>query len=348
MKIKTVLVSFITVIIFIFGILFYSYNDNLKSISDNTKEVTFIIKDGMTAGDVLTSLEDRNIIKSALVAKVYLKFNESNFKSGAFKVNESMDVATIIEYLSNSDNILKNEVDVTLIEGYWLKHMADEISSKTNLSSEELLLFWNDQQQIRQLMSEYEFLKEDIFKEDIRYNLEGYLFPDTYRFDIETTPIKVTKKLLDKTNEIYQKYQKQIEDSSLTIHELFTLSSIVQYESKSVEDMHNIAQVFYNRMNKGMKLQSSVTVCYAKNISDDWKSCETTPDFESPYNTYVIDGLPVGPVTSFSENALNATLNPNKNDYLFFVADVYGDGSVYYAKTYQEHLNNVKKFNLEF
>ena len=348
MKIKTVLVSFITVIIFIFGILFYSYNDNLKSISDNTKEITFIIKDGMTAGDVLTSLEDRNIIKSALVAKVYLKFNESNFKSGAFKVNESMDVATIIEYLSNSDNILKNEVDVTLIEGYWLKHMADEISSKTNLSSEELLLFWNDQQQIRQLMSEYEFLKEDIFKEDIRYNLEGYLFPDTYRFDIETTPIKVTKKLLDKTNEIYQKYQKQIEDSSLTIHELFTLSSIVQYESKSVEDMHNIAQVFYNRMNKGMKLQSSVTVCYAKNISDDWKSCETTPDFESPYNTYVIDGLPVGPVTSFSENALNATLNPNKNDYLFFVADVYGDGSVYYAKTYQEHLNNVKKFNLEF
>ena len=348
MKLKTVLVSLLTVLFITLAGVYLFYNNSIKSISDDTSEIRFSIVDGMSATEVLSKLEEQELIKNASIAKIYLRFNDHSFKSGQFSLNKAMDLETIINYLSDSTNIITNEVDITLIEGYWLKHMADEISKQTSVSSDELLEFWNDETQIRELMKDYEFLSEDIFNDEIRISLEGYLFPETYRFDIDTDALKITKKILDKTNDIYLKYKDQINNSSLSIHELFTLASIVQYESKSVEDMHNIAQVFYNRIDKDMKLQSSVTVCYAKNISDDWKACETTPDFDSPYNTYMVEGLPIGPVTSFSESALNATLNPKSNDYLYFVADVYGDGQVYYAKTYQEHLNNVKRFNLEF
>ena len=348
MKIKTIFKYIVSLFLALILFVIFFYNSNLKSISDDTTQIKFIVDEGTSASNVVVNLEEQGLIKSSLVAKVYLKLNDSDIKSGEFLLNKAMDLKTIINYLSDSSNIITNEVDITLIEGYWLKHMADEISKKTTVSADELLALWNDKDTIKELMNEYKFLTDDILNQELRYSLEGYLFPETYRFYVETTALDITKKMLDKTNEVYLKYKDQIDNSELSIHELFTLASIVQYESKSVEDMHNIAQVFYNRIDIDMKLQSSVTVCYAKNIADNWKACETTPDYDSPYNTYKISGLPIGPVTSFSDAALNATLNPKLNDYLYFVADVYGDGAVYYAKTHDEHLSNVKKFNLEF
>ena len=348
MKIKTIFKYIVSLFLALILFVIFFYNSNLKSISDDTTQIKFIVDEGTSASNVVVNLEEQGLIKSSLVAKVYLKLNDSDIKSGEFLLNKAMDLETIINYLSDSSNIITNEVDITLIEGYWLKHMADEISKKTTVSADELLALWNDKDTIKELMNEYKFLTDDILNQELRYSLEGYLFPETYRFYVETTALDITKKMLDKTNEVYLKYKDQIDNSELSIHELFTLASIVQYESKSVEDMHNIAQVFYNRIDIDMKLQSSVTVCYAKNIADNWKACETTPDYDSPYNTYKINGLPIGPVTSFSDAALNATLNPKLNDYLYFVADVYGDGAVYYAKTHDEHLSNVKKFNLEF
>ena len=110
--------------------------------------------------------------------------------------------------------------------------------------------------------------------------------------------------------------------------------------------MKMIAGVFYNRMAIGMKLQSSVTVCYAIDIDkgDSWKACEVNPTYDSPYNTYMVKGLPPGPILNPGVDAIAAVLNPTESNYYYFMADVYGDGTVYYAETYAQHLALVNKY----
>ena len=114
--------------------------------------------------------------------------------------------------------------------------------------------------------------------------------------------------------------------------------TFVQFESGTKQDMATIAGVFYNRLNQDMRLESSVTVCYALyDQFDDPQDCETQTDVDSPYNTYLNNGLPVGPILNPGGDALLAVLEPESSEYLFFAADIHGDGKVYYSKTYEEH-----------
>lgn len=131
------------------------------------------------------------------------------------------------------------------------------------------------------------------------------------------------------------------------MQELITFASIVQYEASTKTDMEMIAGVFQNRMKLGMSLDSSVTVCYV--LYDDMTSgedCEVNTHIDSPYNTYKNAGLPIGPILNPGAAAIDAVLHPKDNDYLYFVADIYGDGKVYYAKTLQEQEANIDKYNL--
>ena len=181
--------------------------------------------------------------------------------------------------------------------------------------------------------------------------LEGYLFPITYFVSLDETLDDVTRMLLNEFNSIYDSYEYEFEESKYTVEELLTLASIVQFEAGNVDDMKSIAGVFYNRLDKGMKLQSSVTVCYA--LYDEFDSpedCETQTNIDSPYNTYKIDGLPIGPILNPGEEAILAVLEPEENDYLFFVADIHNvksnPGKVYYAKTLEEHNKWIQELKL--
>ena len=108
--------------------------------------------------------------------------------------------------------------------------------------------------------------------------------------------------------------------------------------------MYKIAGVFKNRLDKNMTLGSSVTICYALYEYDKPEDCETNAGIDSPYNTYIHPGLPIGPILNPGEIALKAAIFPEKHDYLYFMADIYGDNTVYYAKTYEEHERNVNKY----
>jgi UPF0755 protein len=203
---------------------------------------------------------------------------------------------------------------------------------------------WNNDVFLDEMIAKYEFLSEDILNPKTRIRLEGYLFPNTYEFFVSTNPRDVTIKLLDQTKKIYDKYKAQFEASDLSVHEVFILASIVQFEASKPEDMKKVASVFFNRLEIDMALQSSVTVCYSLYEYDSWRDCETNSNFDSPYNTYKYRGLPVGPIMNPGEDAIVAVLDPADTDYYYFMADVYGDGTVYYAKTYAEHNANVEKY----
>ena len=126
-------------------------------------------------------------------------------------------------------------------------------------------------------MSTYPFLTEDIFNSDIRIKLEGFLAPQTYKVPADISAEEITKMLLDQSLVVYNKYAADMKNSSLSVHEIYTLASIVQYESSgNAEVSKNIASVFYNRLNSDMALQSSVTVCYALDFdrqSGNWQAC---------------------------------------------------------------------------
>lgn len=325
----------------------YGYFKYSLSAVNKDLKTEFVIRSNESFNSVVKRLKQEGLIQNELMVKLYVKLNNNvSLKAGIYDLNGYMSVEEILATLSDASKAHFDDITVTIIEGEWCKHIAKTMEQYFDVSEEELLSLWNDEEYVRSLMEDYPFLTEEIFNEDSRYLLEGYLMPNTYAFKKDSDAEAITRRFLDQTLKVYNKYKDQIDESSLSIHELFTLSSIVQYEAGKVEDMKLIAGVFYNRMDSGMALQSSVTVCYALDMEkeDDWKNCETNPNYDSPYNTYRIKGLPPGPILNPGEAAIEATLNPTKSNYFYFLADVYGDGTVYYSETYSEHLAYKKKY----
>lgn len=344
-KSKILLISLAVVILLAVGS-FAFYNSQLKPVSASEDTVVFVVEESDNLNTITRRLQQDGIIKSAFAAKVNAKLNSiSEFYVGHFQLDKSLNTPAILTYLANPDHAKAgSEATVTLIPGSWAKDMAKELEKKLDVTSEELLSLWNDETYVKQLMSDYEFLSKDILNPDLNVKLEGYLAPETYNFYINASPDQITRKLLDQTNTIYQKYKDEFDKSEYSIHEIFTLASITQYESGNYEDDQIIAGIWYNRLNTGMKLESSVTVCYSLYDYKSWEECETNIGIDSPYNTYKNAGIPIGPILNAGENSIKATLFPKETDYIFFIADVYGDGSVYYAKTMEEHQANINKY----
>ncbi len=342
-----IILLLVFVCVLISGVVFLKYSNAQKAVSSTSEEITFTVESGSSSKSVIHKLQEEGIIRDSTFGYLYAKNNHlTDIKAGDYTLDKSWTLNEILTKLNDASSAIAYDATVTIVEGDWAKHIADKIAGVTSVTSDELIALWNNEDYLRSIMSDYPFLTEDIFNENIRIKLEGYLAPNTYNFFQETTAEEVTKKILDESLAIYQKYENEIKKSSLNIHELYTLASIVQYESGNIDDMKKIAEVFYNRMEIGMPLQSSVTVCYALDInkSDDWTACEVNPNYDSLYNTYKYQGLPPGPIQNPGEDALDAVLNPDQNNYLYFMADVYGDGTVYYAETYEEHEANVNRY----
>lgn len=318
-----------------------------RALKTSGKTGTFVVKEGIGTRSVFSQLVAEGYLYDENVALLYSHlFHNASFKAGEYEIASPMSLSSLIDYLGDSRNAVVKDVKVTFPEGTWLKNYAKKIAAVTNLDEKDLLAYWEDREVLKNYLDKYPFLPKEILNTEIRHPLEGYFFPDTYLFYKETTPEEVTKKLLDNTASVVEKLSADLKESKLSLHEVFTLASIVQYEAASTEDMKNIASVFYNRLAINMPLQSSVTVCYALDLADgdSWKSCEYNPDYESEYNTYLHQGLPPGPILNPGEEALKAVLHPNKTNYYYFMANVCGDGKVYYAETLAEHEANVEEY----
>lgn len=343
-KLLVILLSFLLFIGILFGGGYAYYVSQLGAVAKQSDEVDFVIENGESTNHVLSRLKEEGIIKNDLMTKVYMKLSgEVNIKAGNFILDRSWNSKQIVAHLNDATKAGSEQVTITITEGMWAKDIAKKMEENTNVSADELLALWNDKDYIVELSKEYSFITEDVFYSQHVY-LEGYLFPETYAFLKNTSAEAITERFLNQTQKVLDQYEAEIAQSELSLHELMTLASVVQYEGTTEEDMKLIAGVFYNRLKKGMRLQSSVTVCYALYEFNDWMDCETNSDLKSDYNTYYVEGLPPGPILNPGETAILAVLEPTPSDYLYFMADVYGDGTVYYAKMYREHAANVAKY----
>ena len=222
-------------------------------------------------------------------------------------------------------------------EGETLTGIAEEVEKSTKYSKEDFMNKVQDQDFIDQLVQKFPRLFKDAQKaQNVRYFLEGYLYPATYDADENKTLQMIIEEMVAKTDSILSKYYAKISQGDYNVHEILTMASLLEKEGYKVEDRQKIASVFYNRIKKNMMLQTDISVLYALG---EHKEVVTLKDLEvnSPYNLYKYRGLGPGPFNSPSEEAILAAIDPAQTDYEYFVADIQTK-EVYFAKTYEEHL----------
>ena len=316
-------------------------------VSKQIEEKEVQIPLGSGSSQIAKILKENNLIKSELVFKIYVKINKiTNFQAGTYYLKESMDLKEITEMLQTGIMHDPNQITITYLEGKPMWHLASTIAEKTNNTEEDVYAVLANEEYIDSLIQKYWFLTDEIKNEDIYYPLEGYLFPDTYSIaNKDTTVEEIFEKMLDKMEEVLEEYKEEIEASNYTIHEILTLASIVETEGLNNTDRKNVASVFYNRLNLGMSLGSDVTTYYAIKVDmGDRDLYQNEIDAYNPYNTRGpnMEGkLPVGPIASVGKESIEAAIEPNDTDYLFFVADK--NGKLYFTTTNEEHVQVINE-----
>ncbi|WP_349407969.1 endolytic transglycosylase MltG [Pseudalkalibacillus sp. SCS-8] len=307
----------------------------------NKKPIEVEIPIGTSTSQIANKLEDKGVIKSALVFKYYVKYkNDNDFQAGNYELNQSMGLKEVIASLKDGKVYKKAEMTVRIAEGLRIPEVAAKIADQTDYSEEEILKKMKDEEYIKSLMAKYPVLDKKILDDDIIWPLEGYLFPATYEFYKKDPALEsIIESMIKKTSTVVSKYQAGIDESKYSTHEILTLASVIEEEARKVEDRHMVSGVFYNRLKKGMKLQSDVTVTYAQQESKVTVTYKDT-EVDSPYNTYNQTGLPIGPISSPGESAIKAAVNPEANPYYYFFARP--NGEVLYAKNLDEH-NKIKQ-----
>ncbi|MFC0188070.1 endolytic transglycosylase MltG [Fictibacillus aquaticus] len=327
----------------------YVYGKSLLEAADpdSTKEVSIVIPIGSSPKEIGQKLEENGLIKNAQFFHLYSRFmNESNFQAGSYSLNPAMDLKAIINALKEGKLFKKPQFMITIPEGWNVPETAALIAEKTGTKKEDVVKIMADKTFLSQLEKKYSILGKDIYKKDLYYPLEGYLFPATYEFEEKKPDAKkIIDTMVSKANDVFGKYSADMENTSYTPFQIVTLASLIEEESQRDEDRAKIAGVFYNRLSKDMKLDSDPTVKYARK-DFSVQVLYTDLEFDSPYNTYRVKGIPAGPISSPGEESLKAALKPQKMEELFFYARP--NGQVIYTKTLSEHNAVYQKYRHEW
>ena len=310
-----------------------------------TELISFEIEQGASVKEVSKALQDEGIIRNSKLFNFYLKFkNVSGFKSGLYHVSKSMTLDEIIAELSGQGKDKdQNATKVLIREGEQLTEIAKEVEKSTKYSAEDFMAKVQDEDFLRYLVQKFpKLLTQSYNGYQVKYVLEGYLFPATYDMNDSKTLQMLITEMVAKTDEVMSKYYDKILASDYTLQEIMAMASLIEKEGTKLEDRKKISSVFHNRIKENMKLQTDVSVQYALGEHKEALSLEDL-EVDSPYNLYQNYGVGPGPYNSPSEDSIVAALEPEKTDYLYFLADIHTK-EIYYAKTYEEHLELKAKY----
>ncbi|WP_432358472.1 endolytic transglycosylase MltG [Sporosarcina sp. UB5] len=310
--------------------------------SEEVIEVEIPIGSGLTS--ISEILEAKGLVKDAKIFKYYAKFNnESQFQAGSYGLTKAMTLDELIESLKTGKVYRTPLFTMTIPEGLTLDQIAAIVEKRTGIQKKEFLDYVNDEQTIVDLMGRYpHVLTDEILGEDVRYPLEGYLFPATYPFYEEKPTVQtVVTTMLNATSDNITPYFAFLESEGKSVHWLLTFASLLEREATAKTDRETIASVFYNRMDEGMPLQTDPTVLYALGVHKD-RVLYADLEVQDPYNTYVHTGLPPGPIANAGRSSIEAVVDPSITDYFYFLADK--EGNNHFAKNYDEHLKNRREF----
>ncbi|MGY3765868.1 endolytic transglycosylase MltG [Vagococcus vulneris] len=342
-RIIAIVITLLVMAIVIAAFSFYSFfKSSLKPLNpDNKKLVQVNIPVGSSSKEIGQILEKDKVIKSGLVFSYYVKMNNlSDFQAGYYQMAPSMELSEIAKTLQQGGTDEPEalaDAKLTVPEGYSVNQIADLLGKKTKIKKDDFMNLMKNEDYFNGLVEKYpELLTSDKDSKGVKYHLEGYLYPATYNYYEDTKLEDLVDQMVAKSNQVMLPYYEQIKTKNLTVQEVLTLASLVEKEGVHELDRRKIAQVFFNRINAGMPLQSDISILYAL---DEHKVHLSNADtqVDSPYNLYLNKGYGPGPFNNPSQQAIEAVLNPEPNDFMYFLADV-STGKVYYAKNYEEHL----------
>lgn len=310
-----------------------------------TELISFEIEQGASVKEVSKALQDEGIIRNSKLFNFYLKFkNVSGFKSGLYHVSKSMTLDEIIAELSGQGKDKdQNATKVLIREGEQLTEIAKEVEKSTKYSAEDFMAKVQDEDFLRYLVQKFpKLLTQSYNGYQVKYVLEGYLYPATYDMNDSKTLQMLITEMVAKTDEVMSKYYDKILASDYTLQEIMAMASLIEKEGTKLEDRKKISSVFHNRIKDNMMLQTDVSVQYALGEHKEALSLEDL-EVDSPYNLYKNYGVGPGPYNSPSEDAIVAAMEPADTEYLYFLADIHTK-EIYYAKTYEEHLELKAKY----
>lgn len=336
-------------------------NDFLAiSREENTEVQTIRIETNDNASDIAKKLAEKGVIRSKAFFVLFSNITgkAEGIEPGIYQLPANKDYLSILNYLQYTDN-RDTTITLRVAEGTNINDLAKQLyDAGVTYDSEEFLKLCNS----NEFDDEYSFLAAIPENPDRVYRLEGYLFPDTYEFYIDEAPEITIRRFLDnfetklyETEYEIEGYENPVTISQLvhdngqyTLDEYVNLASIVLGEAADPDDMYNVSSVIHNRLDYGFDhdihtLDMDSTAFYP------YSSKESIPEdiadtFVSKYNTYNVKGLPPSAINSPSVDALLATLLPNDTDYLYFCHSAEGDS--YFATTFTEHQENLRKAGL--
>lgn len=323
-----------------FGSQFY-YSKMLEPVGGSSESQIVEIPKGSTVKEVGEILKENGLIRNAMIFQSYAgrhSRGEKTMQAGVYEFNTEMSAPEMFTKMMNGETYT-GDYPVVIPEGRNIEEMAEILEERNIVSGEEFIA---ETKKLAEYKAKYPEILGGIPDDKDRF-LEGYLFPASYELHVNQTAEDVVTKMLDRFQEVYDSDLKdQVAASGKTLDEIVIMGSVVELETKLPEDRANAASVFYNRIAADMPLQSDITVDYARGEKTPVLTEEQTR-FESPYNTYINKGLPVGPICSPGLASLEAALHPAETKYLYFVADM-SSGKLYFNETLEGHEADVQKY----
>ena len=306
------------------GNIYYS----LKFWKYSGPDIIFNIHPGETFASINARLKRQNLISDSKIFHRYSQINGlmRRFQAGHYKIRSQSNMLEILDTFIKGNAIT---ISVTIPEGKNIYEIAEILDQNSVVSKKYFLRMTKSSSFVRSLGIG-------------GVTVEGYLYPETYRFTPQSSAESVIKAMVD----IFRRKTRNVDFSrapvNLSPHEVIILASIVEKETGARHERTTIAGVFVNRLKNRMRLQSDPTTIYGIFESFDGNLKRKHLRQKTPYNTYRISGLPIGPISNPSIDSIEAVLSPKKHDYLYFVSQ--NDGVHIFSKSYKEHLQAVRKY----
>ncbi|SMO84074.1 endolytic transglycosylase MltG [Solitalea koreensis] len=311
---------------------YFFYTKLLKANTSISKNRYLYIPTGGKFNNIIDSLNKNELLRNVNTfrwAADFMKYNDSNIKAGRYKITPGMSNRTLVNMLKAGN---QDPVRLTFNNIRLKSQFAGYVGRKLEIDSVKFLALLND----TSFVGKYGFTPETVF---------NMFIPNTYQLFWNTNQQKFFSRMYDEYIKFWtEDRRKKAKELNLTPNQVGILASIVYWETKKVDEMPIVAGVYLNRLNKGMKLEADPTAIFATgdfSIKRVWGKYLTNP---SPYNTYVHTGLPPGPISMPSVTAIDAVLNRQKHNYLYFCAKDDFSGYHAFAETMQQHLVNARKF----
>lgn len=340
------LISLLLVIIII-SCVFNTVNSKMFAPVDknNNEPVMLVVGSGSSMSAVASKLQKMGLINSKWGIKLLADFTNRSgkVKAGEYILDRTMSANEILEILTQPSPV-RLTVTVTITEGMNLESIANLLQEKEVIENAQRFL---EQCNDLTAFESFSFVSGLKNRQSVRYQLEGYLFPDTYNFYVGSSNASVINTLLTRFSGVFTPdMQAKAEQMGMSMNEVITLASIVQSEGLT-KDFNKISAVFHNRLKADMTLGSDVCVQYAINKKKLVLTAEEL-NVDSPYNTHKNKGLPPGPICSPGKKAIEAVLSPDADiingKYYYFTLTDPATGELAFSKTYEEHLRIVEKW----